>query len=205
MHLMQGPITVFEGSNYAGDARILDLQPNEERLLSYAIDLGTEVKPVPSSDNGRLTAVKAVKGVVYTTTKVRETKTYTIANRNDAERTVLIEHPVRNDFKLVDTDKPAETAVGLLPLPGQGAGRQDRQAGRHRGTRHQQQRAAHQPGRQQHPLLHQPDRDQPEGQAGAGKCPEAAPALAQDAAGDPGTGAAAARSSPTTRRGCGPT
>ncbi len=110
MHLNQGPITVFDGSNYAGDARILDLQPNEERLLSYAIDLGTEVNPVPSSDNGRLTVVKAVKGIVYTTTRVRESKTYTIVNRNDAERLVLIEHPVRNDFKLIETDKPAETA-----------------------------------------------------------------------------------------------
>src|SRR5262249_42070666 len=110
VHLNQGPITVFEASNYAGDARILDLQPNEERLLSYAIDLGTEVNPVASSDNGRLTVVKAVKGIVYTTTKVRETKTYTIVNRNDAERTVLIEHPVRNEFALKDTDKPAETA-----------------------------------------------------------------------------------------------
>src|SRR5262249_49418495 len=76
LHLMQGPITVFEGSNYAGDARILDLQPNEERLISYAIDLSTEVNPVPSSDNGRLTSVKAVKGIVYTTTKVREARTY---------------------------------------------------------------------------------------------------------------------------------
>ena len=74
MHLNQGPITVFEGSNYAGDSRILDLQPNEERLLSYAIDLGTEVNPVPSSDNGRLTVVRAQKGIVYTTTKLRETK-----------------------------------------------------------------------------------------------------------------------------------
>ncbi len=110
MHLNQGPITVFEGSNYAGDARILDLQPNEERLLSFAIDLGTEVNPVPASDNGRLTVVKAIKGILHTTTKVRETKTYTIVNRNDAERTVLIEHPVRNDFTLKDTDKPAETA-----------------------------------------------------------------------------------------------
>src|SRR5262249_41376980 len=55
LHLMQGPITVFEGSNYAGDARILDLQPNEERLITYAIDLGTEVNPVPASDNGKLT------------------------------------------------------------------------------------------------------------------------------------------------------
>jgi hypothetical protein len=42
---------------------------------------------------------------------VRETKTYTIANRNDAERLVLVEHPVRNDFHLTDeTSKPAETA-----------------------------------------------------------------------------------------------
>src|SRR5437868_162576 len=59
LNLMQGPLTVFEGSNYAGDARILDLQPGEERLLSYAIDLGTEVEAKPSADNGKLTQVKA--------------------------------------------------------------------------------------------------------------------------------------------------
>ncbi len=110
LHLMQGPITVFEGSNYAGDSRVLDIQPNEERLLSYAVDLGTEVNPVPHSDNGRIVNLKAVKGIVYTTTKIRESKNYTIKNRNDVERVVLIEHPVRNDFKLVNTDKPAETA-----------------------------------------------------------------------------------------------
>jgi hypothetical protein len=110
LHLMQGPITVFEGANYAGDARILDLQPKEERLISYAVDLGTEVNPVPSSDNGRITKVKAVKGLLHNETKIRETKTYTIVNRNEQERLVLLEHPVRNEFKLVDTDKPAETA-----------------------------------------------------------------------------------------------
>jgi hypothetical protein len=110
LHLMQGPITVFEGSNYAGDARILDLQPNEERLISYAVDLGTEVDPKPSSDNGRVVSIKVVKGIVEVTNKVRESKTYTVVNRNDQERVVLVEHPVRNEFKLVDTAKPAETA-----------------------------------------------------------------------------------------------
>lgn len=110
LHLMQGPITVFDGSSYAGDARIMDLQPNEERLISFAIDLGTEVNPVASSDNGRLTAIKAVNGVLHTTTKVRERKAYTIVNRNGEDRLVLLEHPVRNEFKLIDTDKPAETA-----------------------------------------------------------------------------------------------
>src|SRR5258705_258644 len=72
LHLMQGPITVFEGSNYAGDARILDLQPNEERLLSFAVDLGTEVNPVPIHDAGRVVSVRAVRGVLHTTNKLRE-------------------------------------------------------------------------------------------------------------------------------------
>ena len=104
------PITVFEGSSYAGDARVMDLQPNEERLLSYAVDLGIEVKPEVTADSGRLTHVKAVKGVLYTTTKVRETRKYTVKNRNPQDRTVLIEHPVRPDYKLVSKDRPAETA-----------------------------------------------------------------------------------------------
>ena len=32
LHLMQGPITVFDGGAYAGDAKIEDLQPGTERL-----------------------------------------------------------------------------------------------------------------------------------------------------------------------------
>jgi hypothetical protein len=110
LHLLQGPVTVFEGSSYAGDARIADLQPNEERLLSYAVDLGTEVKPEVAADSGRLTHVKAVKGTLYMTTKLREKRTYTVKNRNPQDRLVLIEHPVRPGFQLVSKDKPAETA-----------------------------------------------------------------------------------------------
>jgi hypothetical protein len=110
MHLMQGPITVFDGSTYAGDARILDLQKGEERLLSYAIDLGTEVEPVARKDPDRFTAVKIVKGVLHTTTKVRETKTYNVKNRSDQDRLVLIEHPFRADFKVTGKDQPRERA-----------------------------------------------------------------------------------------------
>jgi hypothetical protein len=112
MHLTQGPITVYEGSTYAGDARILDLQKGERRLLSYAIDLGTEVQAVPHSDNGKLTSVKIVKGIVHTTTKVKDSRTYTIVNRNDTDRVVLVEHAnrVTSGFRLTSKDKPWETA-----------------------------------------------------------------------------------------------
>jgi hypothetical protein len=110
MHLTQGPITVYEGAMYAGDARILDLQKDERRLLSYAIDLGVEVQAIPHSDNGRITSVKIVKGIVSTKTRVKDSKTYKIANRNDMDRLVLVEHPNRTGFKLTSQDKPWETA-----------------------------------------------------------------------------------------------
>jgi hypothetical protein len=110
LHLMQGPITVFDGSSYAGDSRVMDLQPNEERLLSYAVDLGTEVETVNDNPRHTLTKVKAVKGVLYTTTRQVEGRTYRAVNRSQQDRTLLIEHPYRPDFRLTSKDQPAERA-----------------------------------------------------------------------------------------------
>jgi len=101
LHLMQGPITVFDDQSYAGDARILDLQPNEERLLSYAIDLGVEVEPVVREPKEHLVQAKIVQGVLLLTRKVRESKGYAIKNRTEHDRTVLIEHPYRPQYTLV--------------------------------------------------------------------------------------------------------
>jgi hypothetical protein len=108
LHLTQGPITVFDADSYAGDARIPDIKPGETRLLSYAIDLGTEVEPVERRAPDALLAVKAVKGILYVTDKLQETKTYTVKNRGGQSRVVLIEHPYRPDWKLVRPEKPAE-------------------------------------------------------------------------------------------------
>jgi hypothetical protein len=88
----------------------MDLQPGEERLLSYAVDLGTEVKPEAAADGGRLTQVKVVQGVLYTTTKLRQTKTYAVKNRNPQGRAVLIGQPVKDQFQRVDTTMLVQTA-----------------------------------------------------------------------------------------------
>jgi hypothetical protein len=108
LHLMQGPVTVFEGDSYAGDGQIQDIRPKEERLLSFAIDLGMEVEPVRKDDSGRLTAVKLYKGVLQATTRLREGKRYNVVNRADKDRTLLVEHPYRSNFHLTSKDKPAE-------------------------------------------------------------------------------------------------
>ena len=54
-HLLQGPITVLDKNAYAGDARIDNVPPGQERLLSYGIDLEMTVdntKNVQTSDGG---------------------------------------------------------------------------------------------------------------------------------------------------------
>jgi hypothetical protein len=114
-HLAQGPVTVFEGSTYAGDARVADVQPNEERLIAYAIDLGTEVKVENGPFTSRITSVKAQKGIVTTTTKQVEERLYKVVNRSQTDRTLLIEHPNRTgqQFKLVDPPKPTEETADL--------------------------------------------------------------------------------------------
>jgi hypothetical protein len=108
LHLMQGPITVFEGSTYAGDARINDLPPNEERLISYAVDLGTEVEAKARRAADRLISVSIRQGLIIRTDKIREEMTYTATNRTGQERTLWIEHPYRADFTLVSKEKPVE-------------------------------------------------------------------------------------------------
>ncbi|MCX7667047.1 MAG: DUF4139 domain-containing protein, partial [Gemmataceae bacterium] len=69
-NLPQGPITVYDNGSFAGDTRILDVNTGEERLVSYAIDLGTEVATKTGKNTETITKVKAVRGVIQTTTLV---------------------------------------------------------------------------------------------------------------------------------------
>ena len=115
-HLSQGPVTVFEGSTYAGDARLLDTPPKDERLIAYAVDLATEVIVQVPNGSSKITSVKSNKGIIHITRRNREEKVYKITNKSDTDRTLLIEHPNRTNqqFKLVETDKPIEELANLF-------------------------------------------------------------------------------------------
>jgi hypothetical protein len=108
LHLMQGPITVYESGVYAGDARIGDFQPNEKRLISYAVDQGVEVTPESPRPVEELVAMKIVKGIMQLTHKTRFTRRYIIKNRSEHDRTVMVEHPLHAERTLVAPEKPAE-------------------------------------------------------------------------------------------------
>ena len=106
--LTQGPITVYEDGAYAGDTRILDLQPGEERLLSYALDQATEVKVTSTTSPSPDMTFKIGGDNLTADYKLRQTRNYTIKNRATHERLVILEHPIRSDWKLITPAKALE-------------------------------------------------------------------------------------------------
>lgn len=108
LDLMAGPITVFDGGVYAGDARIDDLGALAERLVSYAVDLKTEVATSEQSSPEDLVGVRIAKGTLVATRLQRRARTYTIKRSGGRPQDLLIEHPVDPNWELVSPESAAE-------------------------------------------------------------------------------------------------
>jgi hypothetical protein len=117
LYLMQGPITVFDGGAYAGDARIEDLAPGQERLIGYAVDLKSEVEALGDPSRQELVGVSIRKGTLLATRKLIEAKAYHVRNRDQKQKTVLIEHPFRPDWTLKEPAEAPERTRDLYRFP----------------------------------------------------------------------------------------
>ena len=109
LNLMQGPVTVYDGGVYAGDARVEDLVPGSERLVSYAVDLDVEVAPRTEPRPEEIVSVKLAKGTLVVTRKLARRKIFEIKNSGADAVKLLVEHPREEPWKLVAPEKPAET------------------------------------------------------------------------------------------------
>lgn len=126
LKMLSGPVTVFDGGAYAGDAQIGHLAPGDKRLLSYAVDLAVTVDPSVRSDQ-EITAAKIVRGVLHVTRRHSFEQTYTISSKAPVKRTIIIEHPFVNGRKLLEPDKFDEKTAELyrfrVPLEAKQAGK----------------------------------------------------------------------------------
>ncbi len=105
-----GPITVFDGNTYAGEALMETVKAGDKRLVSYAIDLGTRVTTKLDSSSNVVREIHVHRGEFTWRTAVRETKTYTVRNVDAKPKTLIVEHPIRPGYRLIDA-KPAETTA----------------------------------------------------------------------------------------------
>lgn len=102
-----GSLTVLDGNAYAGEALMERLKPKEERLISFALDLGTHIRVRQGGAREPAKLIKAVNGVFQVHYFQSEEKLYQISNQTGRPKVVYIEYPVRNGWQLSeDSPKP---------------------------------------------------------------------------------------------------
>ncbi len=103
-----GPITVYDAASYSGEALVETLKAGDKRLISYGVDLGTRVTTKFDSSKQVVREVHYSRGTLSSKIAAEEVKTFTIKNVDAKAKTVIIEHPLRYGYKLLD-QKPSET------------------------------------------------------------------------------------------------
>src|SRR5262249_29771228 len=108
-HLAQGPVTVYQDGDYAGDARLPDLSPDEQRPLGYAVDQAMEVKIVEDWTVGPKVTFDPREDKLTVNFDKQHTRKDQSRKRAREDRRVLLDHPIRNGWRLHEDNKPLET------------------------------------------------------------------------------------------------
>jgi hypothetical protein len=109
-----GSLTVIDGDAYAGEALIERLKSNEQRFISFGLDLAALVTTKFNSERRPVFLVRAQRGVFEAHYHQTQKKTYTIINQTDKQRVVYVEHPIRQGWKLSDdTQKPSSQTINF--------------------------------------------------------------------------------------------
>jgi hypothetical protein len=107
MTLDGGPVTIYDGGVYGGEGLFETLKAGDKRLVSYAVDLGTRITTLYDSKAATVREVHFRRGVLMTRLAAVETRTYTIRNVDQKAKTLIVEHPARPEYTLLDR-KPSE-------------------------------------------------------------------------------------------------
>ena len=113
LYISHGPIAMFDGGEFAGDARIEDVAPGAKRLISYAVDLDLEVAPEHTDRPDELLSVRIAKGILKIEHKKTRRHTYAIKNSRAERKTVLVELPIDSAWELVTPKQSVEKTRDL--------------------------------------------------------------------------------------------
>ena len=114
-----GPITVYDGGAYGGEALMETLKAGDKRLISYAVDLGTRITEAFGSKAAIVREVHASRGILTSRLAAEETRTCTVRNVDGKAKTLIIEHPLRATYTLLNQKPKEKTATAYrfeIPL-----------------------------------------------------------------------------------------
>ncbi len=116
MKLPAGPITVFDGGAYAGDALIEFLPEKDKRLVVYGEDLSVTGDESTSSATETV-GVSIVKGVMTFSRRITYSRTYAFRNASASPRNLLVEHRISSGSELVAPAAFDEKTEALYRFP----------------------------------------------------------------------------------------
>jgi len=102
MKLPAGPITVYDGGSYAGDALLEFFGENDKRLIKYGEDLSVTGTAALNSANRLVSTVTITGGVMTINRRQIYERTYTVKNTNSEAKRLIIEHPITGGSTLID-------------------------------------------------------------------------------------------------------
>ncbi|MSR28710.1 MAG: hypothetical protein EXS03_03935 [Phycisphaerales bacterium] len=113
LQLIPGPIAVYDGFAYAGDAEIGYMTLNDSRLLAYAVDLSVAAAE-QSEQTSHVRSIRIVDGAIEQTYQQLHRVSYAFNNKDTTKgRTILVEAHKLHDWALVEPKKPAEETANL--------------------------------------------------------------------------------------------
>jgi hypothetical protein len=112
MRLPAGPITVYDGGFYAGDALIEFFPENEKRLITFAEDLSVTGN-VTSSTTRNITTVSISGGVMTISRRQNHERVYSIRNASAEAKRIIIEHPITSGSTLAEPASADERTANL--------------------------------------------------------------------------------------------
>jgi hypothetical protein len=83
---------------------------SDKRLVSYGVDLGTRITTQFDSTSNVVREIHFRRGILTARQAMQEVRTYTIRNVDQKTKTLVLEHPARPSYQLVNL-KPAETTA----------------------------------------------------------------------------------------------
>ncbi|MCL2442435.1 MAG: DUF4139 domain-containing protein [Treponema sp.] len=108
MKLPAGPITVYDGGVYAGDALIEFWNENEKRLISFGEDLSVTASRNDTSTRF-VSTVRVSGGIMTITRDLTHIRTYTFINSSSASKQLIVEHTKTAQTNLVSPPSDDDT------------------------------------------------------------------------------------------------
>ncbi len=106
-----GILTLYDSKiGYVGDSQLSALPKDDTRLASFATDRKVSISE-QQTPTEEVDSLKVSDGMMNAVVKYRQTTTYTVSGALDGERTVIIEHPIRDGWSFSSAESFGKTAT----------------------------------------------------------------------------------------------